>query len=799
VKILQKHIVWINPLLSVLAHRASNHLIRRIMRKKFIGYLMLGMTLLLSIPACAVTFTGTVYEGSLGDTSVPSAGITMNLYGSNTYGVQGTWISLSVTNQSGFYSLEGPDTWEYNNIILEVPSGATAVGAQSISGTVLSPTWIVVPFSVVRGNLFIAGNDFWIERAVTCPDGCECLSVPAATEKYLTFERCSGDICGYDAPTVPRYCMRPVTTPVGPAEGTPCDDGNLCTIGDTYQNGVCVGGTPLVCDDQNPGTIDTCDPGQGCIFITQTPKEADCTCMLESEAKTRFISYVRCNDTPCGNVLVPQGDPCLYCNMFPQYCNCSEDPGHCVCDQYTQYYFRQVPLAIATPHLGETVPLVSMDSDRDGIPNGEDNCPSVANPDQADSEVTQVGCMPSPRGGCTPLLHEGDGVGDACDNCPAAYNPADENGIQTDGDSDGVGDACDNCPQVYNPRKASGQQEDADQDGVGDACDNCLFNSNSDQTDSNLDGEGDSCDCNDGIQGPLEEDWDCGGPCGPCSYCNVTTLPAAFDWRDFRGKNWISPINDQARCGSCWAQAAVGAMEARYALERDDPSMGQINLSAQYLVSAGIGGGDCYQGGTGIAAFAGIITKGVVDEACLPYTSGGCIPAVWNVNCFAPSATYPAASCTYDTKAKLNLTEYCDPSCWFGTGVKQGEGNCLKPNASLAGLCTDWRARRWSITSYARVTGSNGQAPSDDEIKRALVCYGPLEIGSDTWVHEIVLVGWNDTLTCKNWSTTGAWRHKNSYGTGYYENGFGCMPYDHPFTDFKNETYRIWGVKPFAG
>ena len=59
---------------------------------------------------------------------------------------------------------------------------------------------------------------------------------------------------------------------------------------------------------------------------------------------------------------------------------------------------------------------------------------------------------------------DGDGVPDRNDDCPGAPNPD-----QSDADGDGVGDACDNCAPLPNP-----DQRDADHNGVGDVCDALL-------------------------------------------------------------------------------------------------------------------------------------------------------------------------------------------------------------------------------------------------------------------------------------------------------------------------------------
>jgi hypothetical protein len=85
----------------------------------------------------------------------------------------------------------------------------------------------------------------------------------------------------------------------------------------------------------------------------------------------------------------------------------------------------------------------SADTDGDGIANSVDNCPTIANPDQADANGNGIGNV------CEALAADadGDGIPDSVDNCPTTVNPD-----QADTDHDGIGNVCDPTPlaDVFN-------------------------------------------------------------------------------------------------------------------------------------------------------------------------------------------------------------------------------------------------------------------------------------------------------------------------------------------------------------
>lgn len=117
------------------------------------------------------------------------------------------------------------------------------------------------------------------------------------------------------------------------------------------------------------------------------------------------------------------------------------------------------------------------DGDQDGVADGVDNCPAVANPDQADVDEDGTG---NACDATNDRDRDNDGWSNEIDNCPDTFNL-----IQEDGDSDGIGDACDPIDD-RNP--------DTDSDGAPDADDNCPTVPNSTQSDTDLDGIGDACD-----------------------------------------------------------------------------------------------------------------------------------------------------------------------------------------------------------------------------------------------------------------------------------------------------------------
>ncbi|MCG8317523.1 MAG: thrombospondin type 3 repeat-containing protein [Pseudomonadales bacterium] len=146
------------------------------------------------------------------------------------------------------------------------------------------------------------------------------------------------------------------------------------------------------------------------------------------------------------------------------------------------------------------------DGDSDGIKDGRDNCPTVANPDQKDSDRDG-------NGDACDSDDDNDTVEDGSDNCPVTPNLSQGNldgdslgdVCDADKDGDGVNNTADNCPAVSNSDQTDVNgngigdacDADADEDGIPDEVDNCPAISNSNQANNDGDAQGDACDSDD--------------------------------------------------------------------------------------------------------------------------------------------------------------------------------------------------------------------------------------------------------------------------------------------------------------
>jgi OOP family OmpA-OmpF porin len=106
-----------------------------------------------------------------------------------------------------------------------------------------------------------------------------------------------------------------------------------------------------------------------------------------------------------------------------------------------------------------------VDTDEDGIPDDEDQCPNT--PQDQNIIVDEFGC---------PVDSDGDGVPDYLDKCPNTPTAmeVDEFGCVKDADSDGVPDKIDKCPNTPKGKEVNEEGcPDSDSDGVYDNLDKC--------------------------------------------------------------------------------------------------------------------------------------------------------------------------------------------------------------------------------------------------------------------------------------------------------------------------------------
>jgi hypothetical protein len=198
--------------------------------------------------------------------------------------------------------------------VTDCPAGYTCAEATTVEGAVLkqcvndagvcSCSALAVELGVVT-TCYSSNDAGFCEGQRTCTeDGlspCDAL-VPTTEICNGVDDDCDGstdaDVCDDDNSCTEDSCDPEAGCQFEPLTGVSCDDGDVCTLADHCDAGVCAG-TTINCGDNNVCTTDSCDPAGGCLYS---------------------FNNLACDD----------GDPCTVGDHCTQG-NCDGEPVSCEC------------------------------------------------------------------------------------------------------------------------------------------------------------------------------------------------------------------------------------------------------------------------------------------------------------------------------------------------------------------------------------------------------------------------------------------------------------------------------------
>ena len=129
-------------------------------------------------------------------------------------------------------------------------------------------------FTTVTGGLFIDGVEL---GKLPVPAGCQHNAVACNDNDFCTDDACNPvtgcfhppHVCDDTNPCTDDACDSQAGC-VATDNTAACDDSNLCTNGDICYGGNCQPGPPVVCNDNNVCTTDSCDARFGCGYVNNT-------------------------------------------------------------------------------------------------------------------------------------------------------------------------------------------------------------------------------------------------------------------------------------------------------------------------------------------------------------------------------------------------------------------------------------------------------------------------------------------------------------------------------------------------
>lgn len=208
------------------------------------------------------------------------------------------------------------------------------------------------------------------------------------------------------------------------------------------------------------------------------------------------------------------------------------------------------------------------------------------------------------------------------------------------------------------------------------------------------------------------------------SNVDVEALPSSVDWRL---QKVVTPVKNQAQCGSCWSFAAAETLESQHAIINKQ----LVVLSEQNILDCTPNPDECggtggCQGGTAELAYGYFNGTGLALESDYPYKSGG----GRDFTCKNP---LPAVAATVTGFVKLPSNQYAP---------------LMQAVATIGPIAISVDASAWSSYESGVFTGCSQKNPDID--------------------HAVQLVGYGTDATLKS----NYWLVRNSWGGSWGEAGY---------------------------
>lgn len=230
--------------------------------------------------------------------------------------------------------------------------------------------------------------------------------------------------------------------------------------------------------------------------------------------------------------------------------------------------------------------------------------------------------------------------------------------------------------------------------------------------------------------------------------------------------DFTTPIRNQGSAGTCWAFAAVAALESKLEITANDPDWNP-DLSEQHLVCDGSAGGT--GGGWEYLALNFFLETGIVTEQELPYTGSDTSP------------NWPL-----DDGWENRVYKISDRDNWITATTENLKSNLQAHGPLVAAMLTreDW---------YWPVGGGAGEQDLSGWAQPPAGAVGADAVGS-TIDHAIAVVGFQDDDSLDE---GGYWIVRNSWGSNWGDDGYGYILYGE--LERHGRVHAITGEAYFAG